>query len=591
MTPLERWLWVLAGILANVAIWGLVTTVVFGTPAESPTPARFSPSSVPTRSPSPTRIPSATSTISPTPFPTLSPLVIPTPPAEGVSLTFSPNPDRTGWIGSKELGPHWRDRNLYSGTYLGQSIISVLQFDLRSLAPGSQILFAALELTGRDAQNLGTSGEWRLELIDANSTTGWDDVSYDAVQQVPPLAVLGKPIVPRELAAGLTNRFVFTPSQLKLVQDQINIGTLNLRLVGPTDQVDNMFSWEAARGAREPTLYIVAVPAAFVVITPTPTPADVFAAATLAVQQTRQVQQVGTPTSLPRGIVTATPGGDSAAVVVTNTPTPLNEATQTFRSAYATAEALTTGTATPVPLNWITATPLPTATPTPTATPVPLFIPVKSFTPTSTPTPTPVQQLFPATLYNKILFLSGSRSAPSVWAMDPDGKNLGLITDRSVYDRAAARDVLSPNGAFQLYNASDQNFYPDSLQIWSQFLNRPPMPPQRLTALQKGIAYAPSWSPVSYKIAYTSSETGKDEIWILDMNTQKGQRITNSTDWYWNQHPSWSPNGQQITFASDRFHTGSFTEIWIMDANGGGEHLLGDGTHDAWAPVWVKWRQ
>jgi hypothetical protein len=37
---------------------------------------------------------------------------------------------------------------------------------------------------------------------------------------------------------------------------------------------------------------------------------------------------------------------------------------------------------------------------------------------------------------------------------------------------------------------------------------------------------------------------------------------------------------------------GSFTEVWTMNADGTGDEIkLGDGTRDAWAPVWVKWKQ
>ena len=219
-------------------------------------------------------------------------------------------------------------------------------------------------------------------------------------------------------------------------------------------------------------------------------------------------------------------------------------------------------------------------------------------TPLPTVTPTPIiadigqvaKLPLPSGLYNKILFLSGSRQAPVVLIMDADGKNMGLITDRTVYDRAAARDVLSPDGAFLLYNAPDRNF-PDTLQIWSQYQNRPPVPAQRVTAVQRGVAYAPAWSPVGNKFAYVSSETGRDEIWVLDLETKKNLPLTNSKDWYWNQFPSWSPDGKQIAFSSDRGHIGSFTEVWTMNPDGTGEIKLGDGTRDAWSPVWVKWRQ
>ena len=488
-------------------------------------------------------------------------------------------------MGSKELAPRWRDRNLHAGSLQNQVLVSVLQFDLTSLPPGSKILYAALEITGRDRRNIGTTGEWRLEWLDAQISAMLDEATFDAVAQARALTVLGKPLKPEELAAGVTNRFVFTPDQLKLLEQQLEIGTLTLRLRGPNGQDNNLFTWEAGSGITAPTLYLVVVPASFTVITATPTPENVFVAATLVTQQTRQAQQAGTPTPLPRAIVTATPGR-TAEVVVTNTPTPANVETATFRAAYATAVAVTTGTFTPLPSHYITATPRPLMIPIESLTPRP--------TPTRTPTPRNVMQLasmpIPAEFFNKILFLTGARHAPIVMAMDPDGRNLALVTDRSVYDYASARDVVSPDGAYLLYNAPSIDF-PETLQIWSQYQGRPPSPPLRLTAIRRGVAYAPAWAPYGNKFAYVSSETGRDEIWVMDLETKKAQQLTNSKDWYWNQFPSWSPDGRRIAFSSDRGRMGSFTEIWTMNADGTGEIKLGDGTRDAWAPVWVKWNR
>jgi len=587
MTPLERLLWAVAGLLLIVAIASFAPLFF---PSSRPRPAfptstLLAAGAVATRTPLPSATPSSTPTPSATPFPTQSPLVLPTPPADGMSLTFSPNPDRTGWLGSKELAPRWRDRNLHAGSLQNQVLVSVLQFDLTSLPPGSKILYAALEITGRDRRSIGTTGEWRLEWLDAQISAMLDEATFDAVAQVRALTVLGKPLKPEELAAGVTNRFVFTPDQLKLLEQQLEIGTLTLRLRGPNGQDNNLFTWEAGSGIAAPTLYLVVVPASFNVITATPTPENVFVAATRVVEQTRFAQQFGTPTPFPRAIATATPGATSI-VVITNTPTPAHIETAQHRAAYATAVAMTTGTFTPLPPNWVTATPLPLLIPAASLTPQP--------TPTRTPTPRDIPKLasqpLPPEFFNKILFKSGSRDAPLVWVIDPDGTNLALVTDRAVYDRAAARDVISPDGAFLLYNAPSIDF-PDTLQIWIQYLGRPSISAQRLTWLRSGLAYAPAWAPYGNKFAYTSSETGRDEIWLFDLETKRTQKLTNSTDWYWNQYPSWSPDGKRIAFSSDRGHQGTFTEIWTMNADGTGEIKLGDGTRDAWAPVWVKWKR
>ncbi|MFZ5812361.1 MAG: TonB family protein, partial [Thermodesulfobacteriota bacterium] len=253
-------LWALAGLLAIVALIVFIPTLLPNARlgAKSPTvlPTRAAQAALLTRSPVPTVTPSPSPTQSSTPLPTLAPMIVPTPPAEGVLLNLAPNPDRTGWLGSKELAPHLRDRNLHSGAYQGQSLVGVAQFDLNGLPPGSKILYAALELTGRNARFLGQTGEWNVELIEAQPSATWDDATYDAIAQLPRLALLGKPYAAQELAAGLVNRFVFTPDQLKLLEKQLDIGALNLRVRGPSSGSDNLFTWDAGPGATAPSRFI-----------------------------------------------------------------------------------------------------------------------------------------------------------------------------------------------------------------------------------------------------------------------------------------------------------------------------------------------
>ncbi|MCH8286841.1 PD40 domain-containing protein [candidate division KSB1 bacterium] len=80
----------------------------------------------------------------------------------------------------------------------------------------------------------------------------------------------------------------------------------------------------------------------------------------------------------------------------------------------------------------------------------------------------------------------------------------------------------------------------------------------------------PSWSPDGTKIVFSStrddnneSETPNLEIYVMDADGSNIKRLTNSL-----RHdgsPSWSPDGSQIIFESDR--NGSF-EIYIMNADG-----------------------
>lgn len=551
-----------------------------------PTPTKIvgqfqSPS--PSPSTSPTRlVPTDTPTI--TPIPTLLPLALPTLAAGAENFTFRPDPKRTGWLGSKDARPRWGDRFLVSGTSGDQTVVGLIQFDFQSLAPSTKILFAALEITGREMTGSDKSGEWLCDLIDS-SIIQPDDVTFDAVNKASVLATLGR-FSSQSLAADLVNRIVFSSAQLTLLEKQLEKGQVTIRLQGPAGSKDSQFIWDAAPGRTEPKLIFVAAPASFVVISPTATADNVFAAATLVARQTSQAKAQGTPTPLPRMFATATRGLDY--VVVTSVPTELNPIAATATSSYATAVAATTGTFTPFPPNWATASPLP------------VLIPLKSLTPvpSATPTISPMsigelaKKPLPSVLYNKILFLTGSRSSPQVWAMDPDGSNLGLITDRNIYDIAAARERVSPDGTYLLYNAVDGTAE-QIVQIWRSNL-KTFASPEQITFHQSGTAFAPAWSLDGTKIAYTRIlGDATQELFVFDTkNPTTWPRISFSQDLYkWNQYPSWSPDGNQLVFSSDRGHQLAFTEIWIMNADGSNAKNLGDGIRDAWAPVWVKWRQ
>ncbi len=63
--------------------------------------------------------------------------------------------------------------------------------------------------------------------------------------------------------------------------------------------------------------------------------------------------------------------------------------------------------------------------------------------------------------------------------------------------------------------------------------------------------YSPDWSPDSRRIVFTSIDgSGFSDLYIYDFDSRKLSQLTKDT--YDDRDPSWSPDGTQIAFASDR---------------------------------------
>jgi len=69
-----------------------------------------------------------------------------------------------------------------------------------------------------------------------------------------------------------------------------------------------------------------------------------------------------------------------------------------------------------------------------------------------------------------------------------------------------------------------------------------------------------SWSPDGTQIAFMSERTGKRDIWIISVSGGEPVRFTKESDNSW---PTWSPDGKKIAFASKR--KGENNDIWVKD--------------------------
>jgi Tol biopolymer transport system component len=94
----------------------------------------------------------------------------------------------------------------------------------------------------------------------------------------------------------------------------------------------------------------------------------------------------------------------------------------------------------------------------------------------------------------------------------------------------------------------------------------------------------PDWSPDGGKIVFISLRSGGFNIWTMNADGTRQTQLTFSDDVYF---PTWSPDGTQIVFERDRsVGVELFTDLWIMNSDGGNAHRI-EGTGDrAYQPAW-----
>jgi hypothetical protein len=616
----DKRFWVVAWTLGAIAIIGLGCSP-FGPPVPAVgTPLSAAPSatstSTPTATTSPTPEPTSLPTATPVTTPTTVSLVPATPspviPDGGIVYAVTPNINRVGWVRSGEDGNHFGDSYIHVG-FLGDNVYhGAIQFDLSFIPPGSSIHYAALELVGLSGETLGSEGSWHVRLLKEDIDADWPFHDYRAIHEASIARTLSPTLDISDLAENKLNVFVFNAGQRAVLESRLERGLVSFRLDGPSSGDDSLFTWDTGYGlgsrGEAPILRLAVTspllaptrPAGtgiaalvpetptptFVIVTSTPTPETIFTAAAMAATAAYQATTVGTPTNTPSNWVTP--------IVVTDTPTPENEATATYMADWLTAAAIATGTATPTPRHMWTATP----TGTPTDTPV--YILLEDITPTPvTPTPTSTPTAIPAVLVGKIAFLTDRDGDTAVYIMNSDGSGLARLTNRWAYDVANIQDTISPDG--------QNRVLVQDIQGVPQLIMQPIYNGYSWRIINSAFAcYHPSWSPDGEYIAFISQSgghwsvalgdeaadrikgegAGNDDIYLKPIHGLGIQRLTDN-GWVFEKHPSWSPDGTQIAFCSNR-ETGR-SQIWVMNADGSNPRNLSNDPHNNWDPVWIKW--
>ncbi|MCS6837023.1 MAG: hypothetical protein NZ750_13525 [Anaerolineae bacterium] len=246
-----------------------------------------------------------------------------------------------------------------------------------------------------------------------------------------------------------------------------------------------------------------------------------------------------------------------------------------------------------------------TRTPVPTITPpivivtrsllptlAPTFTPTATFTPSSTPSPAPTD--FPLRDY-QLLYAARARdqAQPDLFAIRADG--------------SAEQRLLSQAGQMA-FSADGQRLtfirqQPSTLAEADQGTDETALPAvvgeiylaesanleaaRQVSRLEVASAFSPRLSPDGTLIVFYSPYDGDDELWLLNSETQLVSKLTDNEE-ITDRDPSWSPDGRQIVFSSDRQSPG-LPDLYVLTLNEGAEpevRLLIDNPGSSTAPAW-----
>ncbi len=193
-----------------------------------------------------------------------------------------------------------------------------------------------------------------------------------------------------------------------------------------------------------------------------------------------------------------------------------------------------------------------------------------------------------AALRGKIVFLSDRGGLyPQLYVMNPDGSDQHLCNCSDVLTTMVNNELTSPDKKQFLFVKQAGSARSQDFQIWTH--NNELNEDKVITGAPPGfptVDYDPAWSPDARFIAWVSEANGFDEIYLHNRDTNEDDRLTESHgEWY--KHPSFSPDGSQLVFWSNRSDVNR-KQIWLMSLDGSNQRNIGNNQYNDWQPIWVK---